>query len=257
MPGPPTADPPPRPHPPPTAEKPAGLRLLTYNVHGLHDDAGALVRVIRAAAPDVVSVQEAPRRFRWRHRCAELARRCGLLVASGGGPALGNLILVDLRVRVHQAWSMRYPLTPGRHMRGAAFARCSVAGSRFLVAGTHLSTDPVERPTQAALLRAAISSSVDPVLLAADLNDTAGTLAWRTLADGRADAAGVAGAAKTPTFSVASPRRRIDAVFADPRCTVTGYQVLDTPDVRCASDHFPVLVEVAVPVRRDTSSVTV
>lgn len=225
----------------------ARLRLLTYNVHGLRDDADALVRVIRAAAPDVVCVQEAPRRFRWRHKCAELARRCGLLVGSGGGTALGNLIMVNLRVRVHEAWSLRFPLTPGRHLRGAAFARCSVAGGRFLLAGSHLSTDPAERPTQAALLRAALSGATDPVLLAADLNDTAGSLAWRTLADGRHDAAEQAGAAKQPTFSVSSPRRRIDAVFADERCPVTRYEVLDTPDVRRASDHFPVLVEVAVP----------
>ncbi|MGH3736579.1 MAG: endonuclease/exonuclease/phosphatase family protein [Micromonosporaceae bacterium] len=224
-----------------------GLRLLTYNVHGLRDDVAALARVVRAARPDVVYVQEAPRRFRWRSRCAELAHRCGLFVASGGGAALGNLLLVSLRVRVHQAWSLRYPFTPGRHLRGAAFARCSVAGRRFVIAGSHLSTDPDERPTQAALLRAALAASADPVLLAADLNDTPGSLSWRTLCDSRADAAEVAGDGRTPTYSVHSPRRRIDAVFADQRCPVTAYQVLDTPDVRCASDHFPVLVEVAVP----------
>lgn len=232
--------------PAPVAE-PVALRLLTYNVHGLRDDTGALVRVVRDAAPDVLYVQEAPRRFRWRHRCAELARRCGMYVAAGGGPALGNLLLVSQRVRVHEAWCMRYPLTPGRHLRGAAFARCSVAGSRFLLAGSHLSTDPAERPHQAALLRAALGGITEPVLLAADLNDTAGSLSWRTLADSRVDAGHAAGHDKTPTYSVVSPRRRIDAVFADRRCSVTDYQVLDNPDVRCASDHFPVLVGVAVP----------
>ncbi|MGH3713078.1 MAG: endonuclease/exonuclease/phosphatase family protein [Micromonosporaceae bacterium] len=235
--------------PPPGPPAAGTLRLLTYNVHGLRDDSDAVVRVIRAARPDAVYVQEAPRRFRWRYRCAELARRCGLVVAGGGGTALGNLLLVHPRVRVHESWDLRYPLTPGRHLRGAAFARCAAGGARFLLVGSHLSTDPDERPKQAALLRAAVSASPDPVLLGADLNDTATSLSWRTLADGRTDAATVVdGAPATPTFSVASPRRRIDAVFADPRCTVTGYRVLDTPDVRCASDHFPVLVEVAVPV---------
>ena len=47
------------------------LRVVWYNVHGLRDDAAALAGVVREAAPDVVIVQEAPRRFRWRQspRC--------------------------------------------------------------------------------------------------------------------------------------------------------------------------------------------
>jgi endonuclease/exonuclease/phosphatase family metal-dependent hydrolase len=220
------------------------LRLLCYNVHQLSDDVEALAQVIRGAAADVVFVQEAPRRFRWRYRCADLARRCGLLAVSGGGSALGNLLLVSYRVAVHEAWSMRYPLTPGRHMRGAAFARCSVGRSRFLLAGSHLSTDPAERPTQAALLRAALGASEEPVLLGVDVNDTSSGLAWRTLGDGRVDAAGATG---TATFSVGSPRRRIDAIFVDPGCRVVRYQVVDSPEVRRASDHFPVLAEVTLP----------
>lgn len=223
------------------------LRLLSYNVHGLSDDRDALVRVIRSAAPDVVCLQEAPRRFRWRYRCAELARQCGLLVAAGGGDALGNLLLVSQRVAVYETWTMRYPLTPGRHMRGAAFARCSVAGRRFLAVGSHLSTDPAERPGQAALLRAAVGTAGDPVLLGMDLNDTAAGLAWRTLTDGRIDAAAQLDAAGVATYSTASPRRRIDAVFVDQRCRPVRYQVLDSEDVRRASDHFPVLVEVVLP----------
>ncbi|HEX2418532.1 MAG TPA: endonuclease/exonuclease/phosphatase family protein [Micromonosporaceae bacterium] len=219
------------------------LRLLCYNVHRLSDDIRAVAQVIRGMAPDVVFVQEV-RRFRWRYRCADLARRCGLLVASGGGTALGNLLLVSYRVAVHEAWAMRYPLTPGRHMRGVAFARCSVGSSRFLIAGSHLSTDPAERPGQAALLRAALGAADEPVLLGVDVNDVPSGLAWRTLADGRLDAAGMTG---TPTFSVPYPRRRIDAIFVDPRCRVARYEVVDSPEVRRASDHFPVLAEVVLP----------
>lgn len=225
------------------------LRLLCYNVHRLSDDVGALVRVIRAVAADVVFVQEAPCRFRWRYRCAELARRCGMLAVSGGGTALGNLLLVSFRVAVHEAWSMRYPLTPGRHMRGAAFARCSIGSSRFLLAGSHLSTDPAERPAQAALLRAALGAAEEPVLLGVDVNDTPSGLAWRTLADGRVDAADATGRTGTPTFGVGFPRHRIDAIFVDARCRVARYEVVDSPDVRRASDHFPLLAEVTLPER--------
>jgi endonuclease/exonuclease/phosphatase family metal-dependent hydrolase len=81
-------------------------------------------------------------------------------------------------------------------------------------------------------------------------------LAWRTLADGRIDAAAACDAAKTPTFSVSSPRRRIDAVFTDPAWTVNRYQVLDSEDVRRASDHFPVLVELDPPEPADVREAT-
>ncbi len=226
------------------------LRLVTYNVNGLSRDVDAVVRVIRQAAPDAVCVQEAPRRWRWRSRCADFAWRCGMLVASGGGTALGNLLLVSQRVRVHEDWTMRFPLTPGRHMRGAAFARCSAGGRRFVLVGSHLATDPAERPEQAALLRAGCSGLSDPVLLGVDVNETASGLAWRTLCDSRVDAGADNG---EPTYDVVSPRRRIDTVFMDGACRLIRCEVLDTPDSRIASDHFPVLTELELPEPENSS----
>jgi hypothetical protein len=44
----------------------AVVRVLGYNIRSMRDDEDALARVIRACAPDVVLVQEAPRFFRWR-----------------------------------------------------------------------------------------------------------------------------------------------------------------------------------------------
>ena len=134
------------------------LRVMSYNVHGLKDDRAALISVLRDLAPDVLLVQEAPRRFRWRHKCAALADDTGMVVAAGGLPALGNLVLVSMRVKVHEAWCMRFPLTPGRHLRGAAFVRGSVRGGRFTVSGSHLATDPAERPDQAALWKQALDA---------------------------------------------------------------------------------------------------
>ncbi|WP_018351066.1 endonuclease/exonuclease/phosphatase family protein [Longispora albida] len=223
------------------------LRVVSYNIHSRRDDQAALARVVRALNPDVLFVQEAARRFRWRHHCAELARGTGLYYASGGLPGLGNLILVSLRVSVHEAWGMRFPLTPGRHMRGAAFARCSVGGRPFVAAGTHLSTDDAERPSQAVLLAAALSElNGGPLLFGADFNETDGGSAWRTLADGRIDPGA---AEQAHTYSVGNPRRRIDGLLIDPECAVSGYQVVTTPDTALASDHFPVYAEVSLPER--------
>jgi endonuclease/exonuclease/phosphatase family metal-dependent hydrolase len=227
------------------------LRVLSYNIHSQRDDKAALAAVVRAAEPDVVIVQEAPRRFRWRHRCAALAASFGMVVAAGGLPSLGNLLLTSLRVKVHATWCRRYPLTPGRHVRGAVFAECSVGptagAARFVVAGSHLSTHPAERPRQAALFKAALRASDHPVIVGADLNERPAGTAGRIVADGLTDAAEAAGCGEHLTYPCAAPRSRIDAIFVDPRIIVVGCELIDTPSARRASDHFPVLADLLVP----------
>jgi endonuclease/exonuclease/phosphatase family metal-dependent hydrolase len=218
------------------------LRVLSYNVHGLADDRAALTDLVRDLAPDVLVVQEAPRRFRWRHKCAALADDTGMVVAAGGLPALGNLILVTLRVAVHETWCTRFPLTPGRHLRGAAFARCSVRDARFTVAGSHLATDPAERPAQAALWKEQLSVLEGPVIAAADLNEGPGGSAWRMVSDGFA-AAGVA----TPTFPATLPARLIDGLFVSPDVTIEKYEVVEDERARRASDHLPILADLTLP----------
>lgn len=219
------------------------LRVVSYNVHGLRDDRAALVGLIRDLAPDVVIVQEAPRRFRWRHKCAALADDVGMVVAAGGQPALGNLLLVSLRLRVHDTWCLRYPLTPGRHLRGAAFARCSVKDAApFTISGSHLATDPVERPAQAAAWKAALAAVDGPLIAAGDLNEGPGGSAWRMVADGLTVPAGSA-----LTFPATLPRVRLDGIFVTPDISVDSYEVLDTDQARRASDHLPVLAGLSLP----------
>jgi endonuclease/exonuclease/phosphatase family metal-dependent hydrolase len=220
------------------------LRVLSYNVHGLRDDRAALTGLVRDLAPDVVVVQEAPRRFRWRTRCASLADDFGMVVAAGGLPSLGNLLLVSLRVKVHEQWSLRYPLTPGRHLRGAAFARCSVRGARFTVSGSHLATDAQERPDQAARWKEALSAVEGPLIAAGDINEGPGGGAWRTVADGLTDAGG---ASSPLTFPATLPRLRLDGLFVSPDIQVERYEVVETDQARRASDHLPVLADLALP----------
>lgn len=220
------------------------LRVVSYNVHGLRDDRAALRDLVRGLAPDVLLLQEAPRRFGWRRRCAALAHDLGLVVAEGGSPGMGNLILTDLRVQVMRTWCVRFPLTPGRHLRGAAVVGCEVAGVPCVVAGTHLATDPVERPAQARLLREALAGVEELLVIGGDLNDQPGSETWKTMADGLTVAGGTDPA---PTFPCADPRRRIDGVFVDPRIEVRSYEVVDTPAARRASDHLPVVADLRLP----------
>jgi endonuclease/exonuclease/phosphatase family metal-dependent hydrolase len=218
------------------------LRVMSYNVHGLKDDRAALTALVRELAPDVLVVQEAPRRFRWRHKCAALADDLDMVVAAGGQPALGNLLLVSLRVAVHETWCMRYPLTPGRHLRGAAFLRGSVRDAAFAVSGSHLATDPTERPAQASLWKEALVALDGPVIAAADLNEGPGGAAWRTLSDGM-----VSSDSSTPTFPAAVPARRIDGLFVTLDVAIEKYEIVENDRARLASDHLPVLADLRLP----------
>jgi len=223
------------------------LRVVSYNVHGLGDDLAALTAAVRELEPDVLVVQEGPRRFRWRGRCGRLAQSLGMVYAGGGLPSLGNVVLTTLRVRAHEHWTVQFPLTPGRHLRGGVFVRCSVGRTPFVVAGSHLATDAAERPQQALILKKLLSEVDVPVILGVDLNETSGGGAWRTVADGLVDAAEATGQAGTATYPVVGASQRLDAILVDPAFEVTGYRVVDTPRTRLASDHFPVLADLVLP----------
>jgi endonuclease/exonuclease/phosphatase family metal-dependent hydrolase len=220
------------------------LRVVSYNVHGCRDDQDALAATVKEFAPDVVIVQEAPRRMRWRTRCAKLAHAWGLVHAAGGLPSLGNALFTSYRVRVADSWHLQYPLTPGRHLRGAVFARCVVGRTPFALVGTHLSTDATERPAQALQLSKELVDLDAPVILGADVNETPGGGAWRTLADGLVDTGAPQDA---PTFPARGPNRRIDVLLADPRISVAGFQVVDSASARAASDHLPLVADLVLP----------
>jgi endonuclease/exonuclease/phosphatase family metal-dependent hydrolase len=223
------------------------LRVLSYNVRSLRDDEAAVGRVIRAAGAHVVCIQEAPRLLRWRAKCAALARRSGLVVVTGGRLAAGNLILCDLGVEVLAVRDQLLSATPGRHQRGAALAELRWRGQPFVLAGTHLDLEPADRLRHVAELDQLLAGfdSPGPAVLAGDINDEPGSPVWAALAASRTDAFAAAGSGAGPTFTAANPARRIDAIFTDPAITVVSARVLDGADVPRASDHRPVLAELA------------
>lgn len=218
------------------------LRVVTYNVRSLRDDRDALVRVIRGLSADVVCMQEAPRRLRWRARCAALARDTGLLYVGGGGTAGGSMMLASLRVDVRSTLEYRFSRTPGLHERGAVAAVVELGGAAAVVASAHLGLDSTERLRHRSELVGMVDRFGGQVtVLAGDINERPDMPAWRAIADEFTDA----GAADdTPTFSTRDPRRRIDGVFVRGPARVASYGVVDGADVQAASDHRPVVVDV-------------
>ncbi len=221
---------------------------MSYNIRSLRDDRAAVVRVIRAADPDVVCIQEAPRFLRWRAKCAGLAVDTGLHIASGGRQAAANLILARPELEIESARSVLFTKDPRLHQRGVAVAVIRVWGERVLVAGTHLDGYPIPRLRHVGELFAAIDDEqprCQAMVLAGDFNDDPGTPVWAALAARGVDSFAVAGAGDGLTLNVTEPTRRIDAVFVA-GATVRASRSIDSEDVRIASDHRPVLAEVEV-----------
>lgn len=220
----------------------SGLRVVSWNVRSLRDDARGVARVLVDLAPDVVLLQEAPRLVgsRWANR--QLARRAGLTPVVGGAAAHGNLLLAGRRTTVVSASVLRLPRRLGLHRRGAVLGVVELAGERLAVAGTHLDLDPVARRDSARQVRTAAAGLVGPLVLGADVNEEPGGPAWAELSAGLVDTAADCG----PTFPLRAPRRRIDVLLADPRLVVGAVAV---PRVGPVTDHLPLVLDLAWPAQ--------
>lgn len=229
-------------------ESRADLRVLAYNVRSLRDGRHRAPAVVRACAPDLVLVQEAPRFVRWRARCAALARESGLVVVTGGRTAGGVLLLASVRVGVLHAEDVLLTPSKGLHRRGVAMAVVDVQGRRLVAASIHLGLALAERlrhvdEVEHHLARLADRFDARRVLVAGDVNEPAGGRTWQVLAGRLGDAYARAPWGGRDTFPATAPDRRIDGVLVGPGLTVLRCGVPSVPDAATASDHLPVLAD--------------
>ena len=227
----------------------AELRLLSYNVRSLRDDADAVADVIRACAVDVVAVQEAPRFLRWRSKRAALARKSGLVVASAHRPG-GLAVLTSLRAKVLDTSFALLPKSPKLHQRAVCAVLLEIGGDRWAVVSVHLSLSHDERWQHMEPLWDAVRRWDAPLVVAGDINEKPEGRVWKALASELQDAYVVAPDGPGDTYSAKKqPHKRIDGIFVDPSVTVVGCHAvhsggaegLSFETVSAASDHVPVL----------------
>jgi endonuclease/exonuclease/phosphatase family metal-dependent hydrolase len=217
------------------------LRLLTWNLRHLLGDPLAVHRVLRAATPDLVCLQEAPRLPWSRRQLNALAEETGLVYVAGGRSGAGTAMLRSVRAQLYDPRAFTFPRTHWRaQRRGAVLATVGLPGVLPIrVASVHLGLDPAERLEHAAEVIERLSSTGLPMVVAGDLNEPPHGPVWQAFAKIVTDPAPEAG----PTFSALRPRRRIDAVLTSPGIETVEYGQWrpDRRDAELASDHLPVL----------------
>lgn len=226
------------------------LRVLCYNVHHGEGTDGKLdlpriAKVIRAADPDLVALQELDDRTKRTggvDQTAQLARLTGLhgkfgkaIDFQGGG--YGQAVLS--RFPIGEATVHPLPGTPNREKRIAFEARLTIDGRDLSFVTTHLDHQlAAERERQAAKLNELFAGADRPVILAGDLNATPDSKAFAALTAKWTDATAGKGLLTIP---MDRPTKQIDYVLFRPaeRFRVVSAMVIDEP---VASDHRPVLV---------------
>jgi endonuclease/exonuclease/phosphatase family metal-dependent hydrolase len=233
---------------------------MTWNVHGMRGrdgrhDPERVAEVIAGAQVDVAGLQEVGALGGAGHLldpAGTLAKLTGLVAAYGltelrGGFPYGNCILSRHPVAATRSYDLS---VPGREPRGCLRADVDAPEGSIHFFNVHLGLHWRERRRQAAqLLSADIlrdAALAYPLVLVGDFNTP-----WSWLAVPRwirrhlRDATEACGRA-APTWPARRPMIRLDRMFVGPAVRVRACGVLDGPLVRAASDHLPVVVDVAV-----------
>jgi endonuclease/exonuclease/phosphatase family metal-dependent hydrolase len=241
------------------------LRVMTFNIqHGRgvdgHVDLGRTRDVIARAGVDVVGLQEVDRHFGDRSGFIDQARwladKLGMHVAYGANTDLdlptpggtrrqfGNTILSVFPIVDWE--NIHLPRSGPHEQRGLLRARIDVGGVSWQVHATHLQhDDPAERLVQAQAVSRLLASSNHRVVLLGDLNAQPTTLEVQALTDVLVDAWDAAGVGPGHTSTSSAPNQRIDYVMHSSDVRTTAAAVLTSAPANIASDHLPIVADVA------------
>jgi endonuclease/exonuclease/phosphatase family metal-dependent hydrolase len=230
------------------------MRVLSYNIHRWGDDREALARVVKACAPEVALIQEAPTWWGTRRKRVALADSLGMKYVAASAR---NAVLVAEGVEVGdtRGWRIRRPFVR-RRLRlvatqlpgGAVGGLVDLGGDRVALVVCHLGLHIRGRLRELEQVLRGCEAFGTPYLLVGDLNETPDGSVWARIAEaGLTDLGADAG----PTFPSRAPERRIDGALVTAglaaRIVPLGeVPALEQADLAAASDHLPMLVELSV-----------
>lgn len=224
--------------------------VATYNVHGWVDAAGRrdparAAQVLAEIGADVVALQEAEfpgdhAEFEARELTEGLAGYRAILGPTlvRGAAHFGNALLTRLPVRCVERLDLSIA---GREPRGALEVTLEGGGGPLRVVATHLGLALAERRAQVARLLHHLRHGPDgPLLVLGDLNEWlpgSGPLRGLDLLLGRTP--------RLRTYPARRPLLALDRLWMRPRERLAGLRVHRTAAALRASDHLPLVGEVA------------
>lgn len=238
-------------------KKAVRCRLMTYNVHGFVGMDGRFApervgEILAEQKPDIAALQEAGE------------NGSGLGAEEFKVSGLRPLPLPDSAGSMGLTLYSRHPaeivkaghLPPADHQqpdepRSVVWAKLIIHGRPIHIFAVHLGVMNADRTAQiSALLGPFWVGSVpveEPVIVCGDFNLTPGGAAYRRLAARLRDVQSGPVAGRQPkTFSTLNPIVRMDHAFVSSHFLVDELTVPQTPQTRVASDHFPLIVELAL-----------
>ncbi len=240
---------------PKDARDDASIRVMTFNVQSCARGLEAVAEAIRAAAPDLVALQEVDSgtdRSRGVNQAAALAELTGLThhLHFRATELHGGAYGVALLSRLPLEWADQYPLPTWAGLERRTVARVGVTfnGQPLAIYVTHLTHLPSRgalRLSQAKRILALVEADPRPAILLGDLNESdasapAVELLNRTLVDAFARSGlGPPGTFPLPAFL---PELRLDYVFTSKTLRPLRSFVLR----KSASDHFPLVADLIV-----------
>ncbi|MDO3378171.1 endonuclease/exonuclease/phosphatase family protein [Geoalkalibacter halelectricus] len=228
------------------------VRLACYNIHqGVgrdgRRDLERVARVIRSLRADVVVVQELHVFYgssEERHQLEDLAAATGMVGISG--PTLlrpdghyGNAVLVRVPVARQRLHDLSHP---GREPRGLVEVELDTAIGPLKLLATHLGLLPRERRGQVRRILELVETSPRPLVLAGDFNEW-----WPWGRPARWLGRAFPGMPAPATFPARFPLLALDRILVDPPQVLRSLEVVREGDVALASDHLPLLAELALP----------
>jgi endonuclease/exonuclease/phosphatase family metal-dependent hydrolase len=244
------------------------FRVMTYNVHRCVGMDGRrsphrIIQVLAEQEPDLVALQETGQDGEALQSDA-IASEFGLHhvyvpTVSGGHDPYGHALFSRYPLEVMRVGLLprSNAIRPWKEPRAAVWVKVTVAGRPVHVFSTHLGLVNADRTAQInALLGPDWIGGLkrdDAVILCGDFNLTPNGANYRRLISRLHDVqAGVSAGRHPKTFSTWHPIARLDHVFTSPHFRVERLSVPRTHLTRVASDHFPLVADLAwaaAPVR--------
>lgn len=227
------------------------LRVMTFNIQSAKRGLDGVATVIRAAAPDIVALQEVDvgsRRAHGLNQAAELAARTGLShhvhfrTTELHGGAYGVALLSRFPIVSHAQYPL--PVSKGSEPRTLGHVVLEVDGREVSVYATHLTQRPFNadvRKRQSVAILKHLEQDARPKVLMGDLNDDPDSIPVRLLRRELTDAFAATGQGPAGTYPLPLflPTLRIDYVLSDEAFAPRASRVLRVD----ASDHYPVVAD--------------